>query len=248
MFNISVEQTQGSLFRISPMSIKRDWMDNTSEGHAYRCFPVTQSNVIGWSLSCVEDIVFTWDGINDQSQDRVVIKGPEGSYSGRGQSSISLNTGLVFRTDADVSMFVINPVNYFGDEFETMSSLISTSFYDNPLPLALKAKAANREVVIKAGTPVATLIPISLSNLNNTVIKIVDYKDEDRKREKSNISYGDAAQVINSSGQWTDWYRNAVNEKGDSLGSHEVKTLKLGVEDTRAIGGSSFNNVNGDII
>jgi hypothetical protein len=248
MFNISVEQTQGSLFQISPMSIKRDWMDETSEGHAYRCFPVTQSNVVGWSLSCVEDIVFTWDGVNDQSQDRVTIKGPEGSYSGRGQSSISLNTGLVFRTDQDVSMLVINPVNYFQDEFETMSSLISTSFYDNPLPLALKAKAANREVTIKAGTPVATLIPISLSNLNNTVIKIVNYEDIDRKREKLNVAYGEAAQVINSSGQWTDWYRNAVNEKGDSLGSHEVKILKLGVEDTRVKGGSPFNNMNGDII
>ena len=223
------------------MSIKRDWMDETSEGHAYRCFPVTQANVIGWSLSCTEDIVFVWDGINDQSQDRVKIIGPEGSYSGRGQSSISLNTGLVFRTETDASMLLINPVNYFTNDFETMSSLISTSFYDNPLPLALKAKTANKEVVIKAGTPVATLIPISLSNLNNTVINMVDYEDNERKREKSNISYGDAAQVINSSGKWTDWYRNAINEKEETLGSHEVKTLKLGVKDNTRIGGSSFN-------
>ncbi len=213
------------------MSIKRDWMDQTSENHAYRCFPVTQANVVGYSLSCKEDIEFIWDGINDQSGDRVKIFNPERAYSGRGQSSISLDTGLIFRTEQDVSIFAINPVNYFSDEFETMSSVISTSFYDNPFPLALKAKVANKNVVIKAGTPVATIIPISLTNLNNTIIKIVDYKDEDRKRVEANISYGEAAQVINSTGQWTDWYRNAVNEKQESLGSHEVKTLKLGVED-----------------
>jgi hypothetical protein len=70
-----------------------------------------------------------------------------------------------------------------------------------------------------------------LTQLNNTVIKIVDYKDEDRKRVEANISYGEAAQVLNSTGEWTDWYRNAVNEKQESLGSHEVKTLKLSVED-----------------
>ena len=58
MFNISVEKTQGALFDIQPMSIKRDWMDATSENHAYRCFPVTQANVIGWSLSCLKDIEF----------------------------------------------------------------------------------------------------------------------------------------------------------------------------------------------
>jgi hypothetical protein len=45
------------------------------------------------------------------------------------------------------------------------------------------------------------------------------------------MSYGSAAQEINSSGKWTDWYRDAVNEKKESQGSHEVKTLKLGVID-----------------
>ena len=58
MLNISVEKMQGSNFEISPMSIKRDWMDLTSENHAYRCFPVTQANVIGWNLTCTEDIEF----------------------------------------------------------------------------------------------------------------------------------------------------------------------------------------------
>jgi hypothetical protein len=231
MYNISVEKAPGCIFEIAPMSIKRDWMDATSENHAYRCFPVTQANVVGYSLSCKEDIEFIWDGINDQTQDHVTIFNPERAYSGRGQSSVSLDTGLIFRTDSDVSIFTINPVNYFSDEFETMSSLISTSFYDNPLPLAIKAKAANRRVVIKAGTPVATILPISLTNLNNTEINIVAYEDADRIREQANISYGQAAQVLNQSGQWTDWYRNAVNEKQESLGSHEVKTLKLSVKD-----------------
>jgi hypothetical protein len=231
MFNILVEKTPGCLFEISPMSIKRDWMDDTSENHAYRCFPVTQANVVGYSLSCIEDIEFEWDGINDQTPDRVQIFNPPRAYSGRGQSSISMDTGLIFKTDQNVSILAINPVNYFSDEFETMSYVVSTSFYDNPFPLALKAKVANKRVVIKAGTPVATIIPISLTQLNNTVVTLVDYKDEDRKRVEANISYGEAAQVLNSTGEWTDWYRNAVNEKQESLGSHEVKTLKLSVED-----------------
>lgn len=231
MLNISVEKLYGCNFDIQPMSIKRDWMDLTSEKHAYRCFPVTQANVVGWNLSCKEDIVFFWDGINDQTDQHVKITSPEGSYAGRGQSSISLNTSLIFRTDPDVSILTINPVNYFNDDFETMSNLISTSFYDNPLPLALKAKRANQEITIKAGTPIATIIPISLTNLNNTTIEIVAYQDPDRKRQQANIDYGTAAQAVNSSGEWTDWYREAVDENGNSVGSHEVKTLKLDVID-----------------
>jgi hypothetical protein len=232
MLNISVEKVNGASFNIAPMSIKREWMDVTSEKHAYRCFPVTQSNVIGWNIFSTKDIEFIWDGINDQTSDHIeIIQSPLGSYSGRGQSSISFQTGLIFRTDSDISIFTINPVNYFNNEFETMSSLITTSFYDNPLPLAIKAKTANKNIVIKAGTPLATIIPISLSELNNTCINIVDYKDEDRKREKANQSYGEAAQKVNSVGEWTDWYRDAINEKGETLGTHEVKVLKLSVND-----------------
>lgn len=233
MFNISVEKTNGSLFNLEPMSVKRDFMDLTSENHAYRCFPVTQANVIGWSLSCTKNIEFIWDGIIDQTDTHVEILGPEGSYSGRGQGSISLNTGLVFRTDKNVSIWTINPVNYFSDEFETMSNLISSSFYDHPLPLALRAKKANQQIVIKPGTPIATIIPISLTNLNNTSIEIVDYEDSQGLRASASRTYGDAAQVVNSGGKWTDWYRDAVNEKGESLGEHEVKTLRLSVNDSR---------------
>lgn len=236
MLNISVEKMNGSTFTIAPMSIKRDWMDKTSEGHAYRCFPVTQSNVVGWSLSCNEDIEFIWDGINDQTQDHIeIIKAPEGSYGGRGQSSVSMNTGLIFRTSDDVSIFTINPVNYFNNDFETMSNLMSTSFYDNPLPLAIKAKKAGEKIIIKANTPLATIIPISLSALNNSSIEIFDYQDPDNKRIDANIAYGNAAQQLNSSGAWTDWYRDAVNEKGESVGSHEVKVLRLSVTDNTRV-------------
>jgi hypothetical protein len=231
MFNISVERMEGSIFNLKPMSVKRDWMDKTSERHAYRCFPVTQANVIGWSLSCSQDIVFTWDGLNDQTPDHVKISNPASGYGGRGQSSISLDTGLVFKTNSDVSIWTIHPVNYFNDDFETMSNLISTSFYDKPLPLSIRAKKANIETIIKAKTPVATIIPISLTNLDQTSIKITKYSDPSNSRNEANQNYGRAAQEFNSNGKFTDWYRDSVNENKQSLGSHEVKVLRLHVID-----------------
>lgn len=232
MIEISVEKIDGSIFEISQMSVKRDWMDETSERHAYRCFPITQANVVGWSLSCVEDIVFTWDGVNDQTPDHIKITSPSGAYAGRGQSSISLNTGLIFRTTNEVSIWTMNPVNYFNDDFETISNMISTSFYDNPLPLAIRAKKSNVETRIIAGTPIATIIPISLTALNDSSINIVKYSDPQGSRLGAKFSYGAAAQNINSSGKFTDWYRDAVNEKNEPLGSHETKVLRLHINDT----------------
>jgi hypothetical protein len=232
MLNISVEKTHNSYAVISPMSIKRDWMDNTPEKHAYRCFPVTQANMVGWNLSWSKDIEFVWNGINDTSSENVKIIGENNNiYTGRGQSSISFNTGLIFKTDKEISMFVINPVNYFSEEFETISSIISTSWFDNGFPLAIKAKSSNKKILIKAGQPIATIIPISLTSLDNTSINIYDYLDKDGIRQKKHQSYGNAAQEINKKGEWTDWYRDAINEKGESLGDHETKVLRLSVID-----------------
>lgn len=232
MLNISVERIPNCKLNISPMSIKRDWMDVTPEKHAYRCFPVTQANMVGWNVFCEEDISFIWNGINDTSGDNVkILKGQEIAYTGRGQSTLSFMTGLVFRTDQNISMWTINPVNYFNEDFETMSSLISTSFYDNDYPLAIKARAANKEIIIKAGTPLATIIPISLTMLDSTTIEMYDYSDPENLRQKAHQSYGEAAQEVNKSGKWTDWYRDAVNEKGESIGIHEAKVLRLSVKD-----------------
>jgi hypothetical protein len=218
-------------FNIEPMSIKRDWMDETPQGHAYRCHPVTSANVIGWSISSPVDIKFIWNGINDTSNTNVtILEGENYVYTGRGQSSVSFNTGFILRTDDKTSVLTITPQNYFNPDIEVMSSLISTSFLNTDFPLAIKCMTANKEIIIKAGTPIATIIPISLTSLKDESVEIVNFVHTQEYTDALN-SYGAAAQEINKMGEWTDWYRNAVNEKGESVGSHEVKNLKLSVID-----------------
>jgi hypothetical protein len=216
---------------IEPMSIKRDWMDETPQGHAYRCHPVTSANVIGWSISSPVDIKFIWNGINDTSSTTVtILEGQNYVYTGRGQSSVSFNTGFILRTDEYTSVLTITPQNYFNPDIEVMSSLISTSFLDTDFPLAIKCMTANKEIVIKAGTPIATIIPISLTSLKDESVEIVNFVST-QEYHNARTAYGAAAQEINKIGEWTDWYRNAINEKGESIGSHEVKNLKLSVID-----------------
>jgi hypothetical protein len=215
------------------MSIKRDWMDETPEGHAYRCHPVTSANVIGWYISCPVDIEFIWNGINDTTSNNVkILKGMQYVYTGRGQSSVSFNTGFILRTEEKMSVLTINPQNYFNSDFEVMSSLISTSFLSADFPLAIKCMTANKKITIKANTPIATIIPISVTSLKDESVEILNFPNIEERNKKMR-SYGEAAQDINKMGDWTDWYRNAVNENGESIGSHEVKNLKLMVIDSR---------------
>jgi hypothetical protein len=224
-------KTNPNSFILDPISVKRDWMDETPDGHAYRCFPVTMANTIGWTLSCPVDVSFIWDGKIDTTPDRVkILSGEQYCYTGRGQGSVSFNTGLILKSEKNISVLSITPQNYFYEDFEVMSSLISTSFFNVDFPLAIKVKIPNKEITIKAGTPIATIIPISLTSLKDESIEINNFISTDEYRDKLK-KYGDAAQVINQSGNWTDWYRDAIDETGNSIGEHEVKSLKLKVID-----------------
>lgn len=216
---------------LQPLSAKRDWMDETPDQHAYRCFPVSLVNTLGWVFSAKQDLRFKWNGIVDTTPNNVeILEGSEMCHTNRGQASVSINTGYVISSDQNISVLTTNPHNYFNDDFQVISSVMTTSFYNSMFPLAIKLMRPNKEIFIPAGTPLATIIPISLSSLKDESIDIEDFNPSQEYYE-SIKSYGDAVQEINKSGKWADFYRNAVNENGESTGSHEVKSLKLKVND-----------------
>jgi hypothetical protein len=216
---------------IKQTSIKRDWMDNTYESHAYRCFPVSIANTLGYEISFPEDISFIWDGISDSTGDHVrILSGEKYAYSGRSNATISFYTGLIFKTSKNITMMHMPVPNFFVDGAQAFTSLISTSFYEDPIPSAWKITKPNEIITIKANQPVATILPIPLkeiASLEMNVYRGSFSKDHDEMKQE----YGEAAQAINKVGGWTDWYRNATNHKNESIGAHEVKSIKLKIND-----------------
>jgi len=49
MIKLNAYKIPGTPFHanITPLSAKRNWMDETAHKHAYRCFPLTLSNQVG---------------------------------------------------------------------------------------------------------------------------------------------------------------------------------------------------------
>jgi hypothetical protein len=223
-------QSHENALKITPMPMQRYWAEDTFARHAYHCFPVTTANTIGWYLSSKYRIVFEWDGIypDPTGEHLTIIEGQDYCHSKRGHLTLSIGTGLKFTSDKNISLWTINPVNYFNKDWEVMSSLISTSFYNQELPLALRVISPNKKIVIEPGEPIATIVPISLSLLKNESIDIYDWHMT-AEYTQYNKEYGEAAAQKNMRGIWTDWYRDAVNYKGEKIGEHEAKALKLKV-------------------
>jgi hypothetical protein len=232
---IFVDKKIGHPVKIEQSKVQRDWMDETDNKHAYKCFPVSQANTVGWSISFLNDIEFVWDGISDTSESHVVILKDDGNVcnTGRANATISFDTGLFFKTDQNMSIISIPPSNYFIDGATAFTSVISTSFFPEAYPVAWKVTRPNFPILIPAGTPVATLIPLSISNLCEVELEINNkvFMPESKEERKEKT---EAWEKIYNEGNFTNFYRDALKHDGSSLGSHEKKSIKMTVNDFTA--------------
>lgn len=232
MFTVDAYKIRPDAANIIPLSIKREWMDATVDSHAYKCFPVSLTNGLGWGLSFPEDITFIWDGISDTTPDHVkILQGEKYVYAERANATISFNTGLLFKTKENVSLLQMPVPNFFRDGVQPFTTIISTSFFKGELPCAWRITRPNVEITIKANTPIISIIPISLTDLQNSEMHIKKAQELGPNFFKDGPEYSEAVSEINKSGKWSNFYRDAVNHLGKSVGSHEVKALRFKIVD-----------------
>lgn len=224
---IIVYRSEKHSANIEQISIKRDWMDQTANKHAYQCMPVSLANTLGWSISFPEEISFIWDGISDTSDSHIkILSGHKYCSTARANATISFNTYLTFKTDKNITTLTMPVPNQFNENAQCFTTLISTSFYKSMLPISWKVLTPNIEIKIPAGYPVAVILPISLTDLQEFEIdienesKINKYKNE----IEENLQYVKEKSKI---GKFTHLYRKAKNSKGESVGNHEVQTIQL---------------------
>lgn len=234
MNKIRAEITPQSNVILEPLSVKRSWMDNVTNAHAYHCFPVSLANGLGWGISFPEDISFIWDGIDtDKEEGHInVLSGHNYVNENRRSATLSLNTHVKFITDENTTILTMPVPNLFIDGVVSYTTLISSSFYPHMLPAALKITKPNSVITIPANTPIVAVLPISINKINNLEIEVYDLLTTE-EQEIKNKSYGDVSQKINQSGEWTNFYRNATNEKNELIGKHEIKSFRLKTTDMR---------------
>ena len=231
MKSLNVYKINPNSANINPLNINRDWMDKTTDNHAYICFPVSLTNTMGWGISFPEDIRFVWDGVSDSASNHVtILSGEKYCYTTRANATISFKTGLIFKTKENVSILSMPVPNLFTDGAQAFTTLISSSFYEHELPLAWMITKKDQEILIPANQPIAAVLPISISELNNFEMHLYD-ADLPKEYFDKIETYSKAIKDINSNGGWSDFYRKGVDENGNQIGNHEVKKITLSLFD-----------------
>lgn len=225
---IAYKMPNGAILKQTP--VKRDWMDNTYNQHAYQCFPLSLTNSLGWSISFPKDISFILKSKEENPLNIVtIIDGKEFCNSSRMNSTISFNTGINLLTEKNITCLIMPVPNQFIDGAQCFTTFISTSFFNSDLPVAWMITKKDTVITIKAGTPIASIIPISLSEINNSEI---DIKPMKKKLDLFNgRDYAEKIESISLTGKWANFYRNATDHLENKIGEHETKSLRFKVNE-----------------
>ena len=234
MFEIDVYKLYKEPAILKPLEVKRDWMDNTLNKHAYQCMPLGLINNYGWGISFPKDISFIWNGNTDPDPDPnniKILEGEEYVYTERGNNLITFKTGLMFKTPENLTLMVYPIPNYFIDGAEPLSVLLSTSFLKGDLQPSWKITKANEIITIKAGDPVIAIMPIDLEFIQGSKIFIKDGLKLNSEETQHDPGYTKYVDEKVQAGIWSNMYRNAIDHLGKSLGKHQVKKILLYTEE-----------------
>jgi hypothetical protein len=205
------------------LTVNRDWMDESIDKHAYKCLPVTLANCLGWSFSLPEDISFI---LHSSTGHVEILSGHKYSSVDRTNGTISFISGITIRSEKPQSLLIMPVPNQFIDGVSPFTSVVNTSVLKAPIPSAWKITRYDQAITIKSGTPITAIIPISLTDLEDTCFELMDDKLED-EHYKYIAEYREKFTEIINEKKYTHMYRDNVDHLGNIRGEHERKALRL---------------------
>jgi hypothetical protein len=229
MTKVTLTKTTQDAPEIRQSRIKREWMDNTHNKHAYQCLPMTYANVYGWELILPQDVVAQWDGGNTVPK---ILEGAE--YKGRQIAyggiigMVSFSTGWAFGTEDGYETSIGGSPNYMVDGASPLSAIIPSSWWPDEFQMNWMINKIGEPVVFEAGMPFMFFNIFDSTVTNNVEFKVENLWDKPELMN-SRQKYGDMKMKNNQENPWT-WtkgIRTGVDADGNKIGPSFTGLPKL---------------------
>jgi hypothetical protein len=218
---LTLTKTHQNTTTIKQSRVKRDWMDNTHNKHAYQCMPMTLANVYGWEVQIEEDVVVQWD--NEQSAPRIL----QGEYTSTGRRQavssitgmISLNVGWAINTDEGYSTWFTGSPNYFHDGAIPLTATLPTSWWPDETQMNWKLTKIGEPITFKAGDPFCFFTVYDNRVVENVDIKVKNLW-EDKELLQSRMNYSDLKikNMKDKPWEWTKGIKTGIDADGKQIG------------------------------
>lgn len=171
---------------IRPAPPRRDWMDHTPNGHAYRCLPLDIANTHGWELLCPASFRAAWDG-GDGAEAVQVESDADPAFlpvSHFGSGILTFDIQVVFRTSPRWNLWVTGPVNAPRDGIAPLTAVIETDWLPYAFTMNWRFTRPGHSVAFERGEPFCHLFPLPRGYLAEVTPELLRLEDAPELRRE----------------------------------------------------------------
>lgn len=179
--NVLVQNT-----RIEPCTVKRPWMNNTTNSFAYRCLPLNIANQHGWAVYPNHEIVAMWDGLGIDNENIKITKDGNGVASAHfGHRVLTFSFEWIVQTPPGWNLFVTGAPNFYINGISPLSGIIETDWAPYSFTMNWIFTQDMTTAVWTRKDPLCFLYPIQRGYIEefNTQSCILDEMDSDFTHE-----------------------------------------------------------------
>ncbi|MEM1380113.1 MAG: DUF6065 family protein [Pseudomonadota bacterium] len=165
-----------------PGTVKRDWMEATSDRFAYRCLPLNMANVTGWSLTLNAGFDATWNGGGAASDITLAAHETDTDLSHVALSHfahgvLTFHVGYLFRTSPGWATWAMGPPNGSKPGIEALSGLIETDWL--PFPFTMNWRFTHPGTVrFEKGEPFCFITLVEPAKLQDVTPEVLSIHDD----------------------------------------------------------------------
>jgi hypothetical protein len=198
---------------IEQAPVDREWMDETSQGYAYRCLPMTYANRHGWCVRLTEDVKVIWK--NGHSSSKVDIlsgetqNGIRMANNGTGNGIVTFHLNAVPRTSPEWNLWIMGAPNLVVPGASPLSGVVESDWMFSSPTSNWKITVQDIPVVFKKGDPVIFFVPVHKSELEQFALE--HYSVDDDPEIKKHLF------------EFNSWRANLANEGKSAFGKAYIK-------------------------
>lgn len=218
---IHLRRTHAGAPEVRQSRLKRDWMDETYNKHAYQCLPMTVANVNGWEFVLPHDVVVVWD--EKFATPRII----EGEFTESGwhlvQNSItgmvSFALGYSIETEPGFHVSISGSPNFFLNGAFPLSAVIPSDWWPDEVNMNWAITKNNQEILFPAGMPYAFFTVFKPADMcGATFVTSNMWEDQDLIEERSEYNRSKFKKLEDQPWTWTKGIRSGLNSRGEQIG------------------------------
>lgn len=202
--------------------IRREYLDQTFNGHGYHCPPMTSSNVSGWEFLLPHDVTIIWDGISDSDPSHIKILNGE-FYQGKkivenvtGNATLRFLSNSIIQTDKDHYSLISGSPNYFFDGATPYEVILRTDHhYFAETFFAWRITKANIPITFPKGMPFMFIKNYPNDLLKSTKINVLDLEDNKTIKNEmtKTLKMGEDFYKNKKDWEWSGFYKKGINSQ-----------------------------------